>query len=1370
MNKTLKKTLSIILTILMIVTAVPFAFAAGDGTPLTIDLSEVTASYIYIGNGYTYYDEDGYIITGTNTNVTIQIYDSCDITFSDMSAKAVDLYSSLENVTVTLDGDNYLDGYGFIFSSTHLTINGDDDDTLTIESSSFAFTTSGNPGSLTVNGGKINAVTETTSNYTTIHCSGGFILNGGEVTASNNYYPVIANKTVINGGTLNVISTSPNQVAIIEDVEIAKGALLTVSATYKVIRDTRNITPINEAEENLLFFARFDTDIDFAIVSDIKAAIEDKTYAEIKVDAHEHDLDNNGKCICGYECPHTETEVHLCKICGITTECADKNSDHKCDICEETLSECADKNSDHKCDICEETLSECADENEDHKCDICEETLSECADENSDHQCDICGTTSECADENEDHKCDICEEALSECADENSDHKCDICEETISECADENSDNICDICGVLIGVPNIYVVGIFMNGDNYTDILGDADDGATAYYIPETKTLVLDGFVYEGEGYGIECDGSLNIEIKGENKIVANYGLKFVTGNDAVINIGGTGKLDIEAIDNGIHANSVNDNDANIEINVKDSVTLNVDSADDGVDIDSNNDIKLTVSENGALNIKAVSEGIIMSGDSESVEILVKDNGALTIDGEDECINIDSTNKAAVTFTDNAKVSIKNNDEEGIYISAYESGTVTVSGNADVYIDADEEGIEAATVIVDGGSLKAYGSSGYPGILVDTVTVSAGKVIAKGEDENAITANAIKITDGTLVASNNTKEYPVFSVTPDFSEYTAEHSVLASKNADSAYLVEYDSDNVEDYRIITIQCKHELDGKVCKKCGFECGVDCGHYLAGWICSICGKRVYAITHQPTAAEPYVELNDETDATYQWYTVECDMTEITDENAKESIGTYSEINGWVPMIGDSSSTQYYFSVDLKAGDEVNFEFSSAPGMIDFDGDIIYLNENVYTYVAEEDGTYELLAYYDGTEITARAYFSQPAYTSVDGETASELKTPEFGKKYACEVTYGDGKKEMSDIFEYVYAIAHQPTEAEPYVELNDDTDASYQWYKVEEKITDITDENASTVSYDWGESSYDKETGWTGVPFEEGYSGQDFFTVALEAGETVVIEVTGDFANGVGLYDYDTGEDIWVDYIEGVTSYELTVESEGNYTFYTYVNSGVVTVKATVTKTTYTKVEGQTSATLIPTELGDHACEVTFADGTKEMSDIFEVTHICDFSGEWKSDRSKHWKECSCGDIAEESTHSWNFGKCTVCEYACKHSFTKYAETEAPRCGVAGKEAAGCNNGCGAMNQREIPALTHKENNGDYKCDNGCGHEFEKPAEPDTPDEPSDGDCDHLCHKDGFMGFIWKIIRFFQKLFRIQQYCDCGELHYEKAIFG
>ena len=98
------------------------------------------------------------------------------------------------------------------------------------------------------------------------------------------------------------------------------------------------------------------------------------------------------------------------------------------------------------------------------------------------------------------------------------------------------------------------------------------------------------------------------------------------------------------------------------------------------------------------------------------------------------------------------------------------------------------------------------------------------------------------------------------------------------------------------------------------------------------------------------------------------------------------------------------------------------------------------------------------------------------------------------------------------------------------------------------------------------------------------------------------------------------------------------------------------------------------------------------------------------------------------------------------------------TEEAKCGVAGKEVAACDNGCGATDEKAIealkhdivideavapkcgetgltqgehctrcdykveqeivPALEHKDADGDYKCDNGCGHEFEKPL-PKNP---------------------------------------------------
>lgn len=53
--------------------------------------------------------------------------------------------------------------------------------------------------------------------------------------------------------------------------------------------------------------------------------------------------------------------------------------------------------------------------------------------------------------------------------------------------------------------------------------------------------------------------------------------------------------------------------------------------------------------------------------------------------------------------------------------------------------------------------------------------------------------------------------------------------------------------------------------------------------------------------------------------------------------------------------------------------------------------------------------------------------------------------------------------------------------------------------------------------------------------------------------------------------------------------------------------------------------------------------------------------------------------------------------------------------------------------------------------------------DEPIEPEEPDDPAEN-CDHMCHQNGFMSFIWKIIRFFWKLFGMNPVCECGAAHY------
>ncbi len=54
---------------------------------------------------------------------------------------------------------------------------------------------------------------------------------------------------------------------------------------------------------------------------------------------------------------------------------------------------------------------------------------------------------------------------------------------------------------------------------------------------------------------------------------------------------------------------------------------------------------------------------------------------------------------------------------------------------------------------------------------------------------------------------------------------------------------------------------------------------------------------------------------------------------------------------------------------------------------------------------------------------------------------------------------------------------------------------------------------------------------------------------------------------------------------------------------------------------------------------------------------------------------------------------------------------------------------------------------------------------EPDEPSTkPDEDDTSNCTCMCHKSGFMSFIYKIFRFFWKIFKTNPMCSCGITHY------
>lgn len=121
-------------------------------------------------------------------------------------------------------------------------------------------------------------------------------------------------------------------------------------------------------------------------------------------------------------------------------------------------------------------------------------------------------------------------------------------------------------------------------------------------------------------------------------------------------------------------------------------------------------------------------------------------------------------------------------------------------------------------------------------------------------------------------------------------------------------------------------------------------------------------------------------------------------------------------------------------------------------------------------------------------------------------------------------------------------------------------------------------------------------------------------------------------------------------------------------------------------------------------------------------------------------------------------------CSICGYnysanivrALGHSVViDYAE--APTCTHSGlTEGSHCST-CGVtINKQEtIPSTGHIDENNDGLCDD-CGKVMEE-------HDPSEN-CTCMCHKTGFMQFIYKIVRIFWILFGTNKTCNCGVAHY------
>ncbi|MBQ3523049.1 MAG: leucine-rich repeat protein [Clostridia bacterium] len=368
----------------------------------------------------------------------------------------------------------------------------------------------------------------------------------------------------------------------------------------------------------------------------------------------------------------------------------------------------------------------------------------------------------------------------------------------------------------------------------------------------------------------------------------------------------------------------------------------------------------------------------------------------------------------------------------------------------------------------------------------------------------------------------------------------------------------------------------------------------------------------------------------------YFEEINTVHIPEEHVPVIVKFTSTINGWLVLVsdngGDDENNDPYVEVydsngdyvedddDHDYNDSLNFycEFEAEAGetyyiaLYSYDSDVEYdyiVTKHVgidhqptaaepyvtLTWDVEAEYQWYLL---DGDEEVA-----------IDGETEATLKNPKIGSEYGCLVTY-NGVEIYSDILFYGYAITHQPTAKEPYVELNDDTDATYQWYSAKEANVELTDENTIPFPSEDEGPVYDAEKGWSNGVYvgrlEGTYEGYVYFITSLKADDIMSIELSGDYYSFVAIIDSFSFNIIDEIDVDENGKCEFTAKEDGDYSVVAFrpVDGDEVFVKAYMDGYEYTKIEGATSAEYTPTEDGLYACEVTFADDTTEMSRVFE----------------------------------------------------------------------------------------------------------------------------------------------------------------------
>lgn len=375
------------------------------------------------------------------------------------------------------------------------------------------------------------------------------------------------------------------------------------------------------------------------------------------------------------------------------------------------------------------------------------------------------------------------------------------------------------------------------------------------------------------------------------------------------------------------------------------------------------------------------------------------------------------------------------------------------------------------------------------------------------------------------------------------------------------------------------------------------------------------KEYQIVKQPTSEDTEVKA-DWDGVSYQWYEYIVGE-EITDKNA-EAVNTYGQGSGYVQgkgWYGDywAEGEASFFTIELKSGESVLIDFGRSVKGITGIWDVV-LSDGVkaesdngsggrFIFTAPFDGSFEIYSY----DVAENAYIKAYKITDfvpLEEETSSSLKDPKIGKVYACSVSIGEAQL-MSEALFYDYAIIGFPKNDDPTVKVNAG-EATYQWSQM---IFDeeYTSGNAEIVDWGKGASSYSAEGGWRGVNDRFGNEDCfDYFTVELEADESITIVVFGD-AFYVGIYDYEEETGGVIGCVKGNSVYTIMASEAGSYTVYVATNSGEVRLKAYIGEVEYIEIDGATNSSYYAAEDGWYLCDEAFANGKDAIVTSYFSAH-------------------------------------------------------------------------------------------------------------------------------------------------------------------